>query len=149
MQRPIPATSGTSRDTSRAQLCRACRGRRLGQIYHSKTAASERAYSRYMSAWHSTSHRRRFLCPTTSSLSFPHCFALPLCLGKARRNRRTRISSTHKARESGLPRFWPQKGGKIEVNVSQLPPGIHGIHIHNVGGCEGPDFMSAGPHLNP
>jgi Cu-Zn family superoxide dismutase len=42
-----------------------------------------------------------------------------------------------------------KEGVKIEVNVSQLPPGIHGIHIHNVGKCEGPDFMSAGPHLNP
>ena len=42
-----------------------------------------------------------------------------------------------------------KEGVKIEVNVSQLPPGIHGIHIHNVGKCDGPDFTSAGPHLNP
>jgi superoxide dismutase, Cu-Zn family len=38
---------------------------------------------------------------------------------------------------------------RIDVNVSQLPPGTHGIHIHNVGKCEGPAFTSAGPHLNP
>ncbi|HZW80504.1 MAG TPA: superoxide dismutase family protein [Candidatus Deferrimicrobiaceae bacterium] len=50
----------------------------------------------------------------------------------------------------GAARFWQQKEDvKIAVNVSQLPPGIHGIHIHNVGKCEGPDFTSAGPHLNP
>jgi Cu-Zn family superoxide dismutase len=42
-----------------------------------------------------------------------------------------------------------KQGVKIEVNVSQLPPGLHGIHIHNVGKCDGPDFTSAGPHLNP
>jgi Cu-Zn family superoxide dismutase len=42
-----------------------------------------------------------------------------------------------------------KEGVKIEVNVSQLPPGIHGIHIHNIGKCDGPDFTSAGPHLNP
>jgi superoxide dismutase, Cu-Zn family len=42
-----------------------------------------------------------------------------------------------------------KQGVKIEVDVSQLPPGIHGIHIHNVGKCEGPDFASAGPHFNP
>jgi Cu-Zn family superoxide dismutase len=42
-----------------------------------------------------------------------------------------------------------KQGIKIEVKVSQLTPGMHGIHIHNVGKCEGPDFTSAGPHLNP
>jgi len=40
-------------------------------------------------------------------------------------------------------------GVKIELNVSQLPPGTHGIHIHAVGKCEGPDFKSAGGHFNP
>ena len=40
-------------------------------------------------------------------------------------------------------------GLRIEVKVSQLPPGVHGIHIHNVGKCEGPAFASAGPHFNP
>ena len=42
-----------------------------------------------------------------------------------------------------------KEGIKIEVNVSQLPPGTHGIHIHTVGKCEGPDFTTAGGHLNP
>jgi Cu-Zn family superoxide dismutase len=42
-----------------------------------------------------------------------------------------------------------KQGIKIGVKVSQLPTGKHGIHIHNVGKCEGPDFTSAGPHLNP
>jgi len=40
-------------------------------------------------------------------------------------------------------------GVRIDVNVSQLPPGTHGIHIHNVGKCEGPAFTSSGPHFNP
>jgi len=42
-----------------------------------------------------------------------------------------------------------KKGVKIEVNVSQLPPGRHGIHIHAVGKCDGPAFTTAGGHLNP
>jgi superoxide dismutase, Cu-Zn family len=40
-------------------------------------------------------------------------------------------------------------GVAIKVDVSQLAPGTHGIHIHAVGKCEGPDFKSAGGHLNP
>jgi Cu-Zn family superoxide dismutase len=42
-----------------------------------------------------------------------------------------------------------KKGVKIEVNVSQLPPGKHGIHVHAVGKCDGPAFTTAGGHLNP
>src|SRR5260370_16355103 len=42
-----------------------------------------------------------------------------------------------------------KEGVKIEVNVSQRPPCIHGIHIHNIGKCDGADFTSARPHLNP
>jgi Cu-Zn family superoxide dismutase len=40
-------------------------------------------------------------------------------------------------------------GLKIEVVVSELTPGDHGIHIHTVGKCEGPAFTSAGGHFNP
>jgi Cu-Zn family superoxide dismutase len=40
-------------------------------------------------------------------------------------------------------------GVQVRVNVSQLTPGEHGIHIHNVGKCEGPAFTSAGGHFNP
>ena len=38
---------------------------------------------------------------------------------------------------------------RIEISVTKLPPGIHGVHLHAVGKCEGPDFASAGPHFNP
>jgi Cu-Zn family superoxide dismutase len=40
-------------------------------------------------------------------------------------------------------------GVKAVVTVSQLTPGEHGIHIHNVGKCEGPAFTTAGGHFNP
>jgi len=40
-------------------------------------------------------------------------------------------------------------GVKIDVNLTQLPPGTHAFHIHAVGKCEVPDFKSAGGHFNP
>jgi len=40
-------------------------------------------------------------------------------------------------------------GVKVSVTVSDLPPGEHGIHIHNVGKCDGPAFTTAGGHFNP
>ncbi len=40
------------------------------------------------------------------------------------------------------------QGVRISVTVKGLSPGEHGIHIHAVGVCEPPDFLSAGPHFN-
>ena len=44
-----------------------------------------------------------------------------------------------------------QAGGGVElrVQVRGLPPGDHGIHLHAVGACDGPEFTSAGGHFNP
>jgi Cu-Zn family superoxide dismutase len=37
----------------------------------------------------------------------------------------------------------------LSVEVSGLEPGQRGFHLHTIGLCEGPDFKSAGGHLNP
>ncbi len=50
----------------------------------------------------------------------------------------------------GTATLTPAEGGvRIAVSVSGVAPGPHGFHVHAVGKCEGPDFKSAGPHLNP
>ncbi|MER3405521.1 MAG: superoxide dismutase [Chloroflexota bacterium] len=52
--------------------------------------------------------------------------------------------------EVGVATFTQTDGGmRIDVNVRHLPPGAHGIHIHETGRCDPPDFMSAGGHFNP
>src|SRR5438132_12471203 len=40
-------------------------------------------------------------------------------------------------------------GVRVTLRVNGLKPGEHGFHIHAVGKCEPPDFMSAGAHFNP
>ncbi|MBI2828115.1 MAG: superoxide dismutase family protein [Acidobacteria bacterium] len=39
-------------------------------------------------------------------------------------------------------------GVRLTVELSSLPPGFHGFHIHAVGKCEAP-FTSAAGHFNP
>lgn len=50
----------------------------------------------------------------------------------------------------GTARLIEQKEGvQVQIEVSGLPPGSHGFHIHETGTCTPPDFKSAGGHFNP
>lgn len=37
----------------------------------------------------------------------------------------------------------------LAAGLTGITPGVHGIHLHTTGKCEGPAFSSAGGHLNP
>jgi len=55
-----------------------------------------------------------------------------------------------KGEKVGMVLLVEEAGGvTLSVKVRGLAPGRHGIHVHAVGKCEGPDFQSAGPHFNP
>ena len=40
-------------------------------------------------------------------------------------------------------------GLTLSIAATGLTPGVHGIHLHETGMCEGPAFASAGKHWNP
>jgi Cu-Zn family superoxide dismutase len=40
-------------------------------------------------------------------------------------------------------------GVLLTVVLKDIPPGVHGFHVHEVGKCDGPAFTSAGAHFNP
>ena len=65
-----------------------------------------------------------------------------------------RIASARLNNAQGLPAGTAQvvaTGDQVTLTlaVAGLPQGTHGVHLHMVGQCQGPDFAAAGGHLNP
>lgn len=53
-------------------------------------------------------------------------------------------------RTVGTAMLAPERGGvRVVLSTRGIPPGAHGVHIHERGACEPPDFAGAGGHFAP
>jgi Cu-Zn family superoxide dismutase len=79
-------------------------------------------------------------------------FALSLTQATAQEVKKA-IAVLHPASGSqvmGTVTFTKTDGGvQVVADVTGLPPGKHGFHIHEFGDCSAPDATSAGGHFNP
>lgn len=91
--------------------------------------------------------------PTTSAVAKPAGVASPSPSPSASPSAAGVIAELRDANNQvvGTAQFSEETGGGVRVRLDarSLPPGNHGIHIHEVARCDPPDFMTAGAHFNP
>ena len=76
--------------------------------------------------------------------------AFPASAATAQRNRAA--ANLHNAQGQLIGEASAARAGnvvRIRLTVHGLTPGTHGVHLHQTGRCDSPDFTSAGPHWNP
>jgi superoxide dismutase, Cu-Zn family len=72
------------------------------------------------------------------------------CSLGARESRATAQLKDKDGKTVGRALFRDRPDGMIvRLEVKGLKPGLHAVHVHAVGKCEGPGFTSAGGHFNP
>lgn len=60
-----------------------------------------------------------------------------------------RVASAPRAASAPRQASPATSGVTVLIQVTDLPPGTHGFHVHSVGRCDPPAFLFIGPHLNP
>ena len=58
---------------------------------------------------------------------------------------------TATGQDAGTATFKPARDGKLTImlDLKNLTPGVHGIHVHQMPLCDAPDFKTAGAHFDP
>jgi Cu-Zn family superoxide dismutase len=86
---------------------------------------------------------------TTSTLLLLTLSAIPAAAQNAPKSVTVTIINAAKEPVGTATLSEAPKGVKITLDIKNLPPGQHLMHIHEFPKCEAPDFKSAGPHFNP
>ena len=77
-------------------------------------------------------------------------FLLSYAAGAAEQDRARADIKDAQGKSVGTASLRETKDGLlIIINAKGFPQGLHAVHIHSVGKCEGPAFTSAGGHFNP